>query len=124
LAVKGLRRYGYQTQANRIAVNFLSMVLKEFIEHNVVVEKYDVIRRESEVSAVLRYGYSSNEIGFGWTNAAFTELYAELPRAEQEKVRWLSGVPLPDFRSAWRGDPEVEKRARVLPPHSCSRSPN
>jgi alpha,alpha-trehalase len=97
LAVKGLRRYGYQTQANRIAVNFLSMVLKEFIEHNVVVEKYDVIRRESEVSAVLRYGYSSNEIGFGWTNAAFTELYAELPRAEQEKVRWLSGVPLPDW---------------------------
>jgi alpha,alpha-trehalase len=119
-AVKGLRRYGYQMQANRIAVNFLSMVLKEFIEHNVVVEKYDVVRRESEVSAGLRFGYSSNEIGFGWTNAAFTELYAELPPAEQEKVRRLSGVPLPDSRSSRRGDPDEKKEVCVIARHSCS----
>jgi alpha,alpha-trehalase len=100
LAVKGLRRYGYQAEANRITVNFLSLVLKEFIEHNVIIEKYDVLRRESDVSAEIRYGYSSNEIGFGWTNAAFVELYVELPSSEQQKVLRLSGVPLaPKFKS-------------------------
>ena len=35
-------------------------------------------RRESDVAAGIRFGYSSNEIGFGWTNAAFVELLAGL----------------------------------------------
>jgi alpha,alpha-trehalase len=95
IAVKGLRRYGYVKEANRITINFLSLILKEFIEHNAIVEKYDVVRRESDVSAGLRFGYTSNEIGFGWTNATFVELYAELPEAERAKVRQLSGRPVP-----------------------------
>lgn len=86
IAVAGLRRYGYQAAANRISVKFLSLILKEFNEHNVIVEKYDVERRDSQISAGLKFGYSSNEIGFGWTNAAFLELYAGLPRAEQLKL--------------------------------------
>lgn len=95
IAIKGLRRYGYDREANRLTINFLSLILKEFIEHHVIVEKYDVVRRESDVSAGLRFGYSSNEIGFGWTNAAFEELMAELPVAERDSVRRLSGLPLP-----------------------------
>ena len=65
IAVAGLRRYGYSTHANRISVDFLSLVLKEFNEHNVIVEKYDVERRDSQVRAGLKFGYTSNEIGFG-----------------------------------------------------------
>ena len=42
------------------------------------MEKYDVRRRESDVAAGIRFGYSSNEIGFGWTNAAYLELLAGL----------------------------------------------
>jgi alpha,alpha-trehalase len=95
IAVEGLRRYGYAKEADRISVNFLSMILKEFIQHNTIVEKYDVERRESEVSAGLKFGYKSNEIGFGWTNAAFTELYALLPDREKPKVLKLDGVSLP-----------------------------
>lgn len=93
-AVKGLRRYGYETEANRLTINFLSLILKEFIEHGGIVEKYDVVRRESDVSAGIRFGYASNEIGFGWTNGTFVELYAELPEAERAKVRQLSGVTI------------------------------
>jgi len=78
MAVKGLRRYGYREEADRIAVRFLSMVLKEFMAHNAVLEKYDVVRRESQLGAGIKFGYGSNEIGFGWTNAAFVEMYAEL----------------------------------------------
>jgi alpha,alpha-trehalase len=99
-AVEGLRRYGYEPEANRITINFLSLVLKEFIEHNTIVEKYDVVRRESDVSAGLRFGYSSNEIGFGWTNGAFVEMYAALPEAERAKVRQLSGIPVPSLSRA------------------------
>ncbi|HKQ06875.1 MAG TPA: trehalase family glycosidase [Blastocatellia bacterium] len=92
IAVGGLRRYGYNREADRIAANFLSLVLKEFIAHNTIVEKYDVEARQSQISAGLKFGYTSNEIGFGWTNAAFTDLYADLPEAKKADVLNLSGV--------------------------------
>jgi len=94
IAIQGLRRYGYNEEANRVTANFLSTILKEFIQHNTIVEKYDVERRESEVSAGLKFGYKSNEIGFGWTNAAFTELYAQLPEREKQNVLKLDGTKL------------------------------
>lgn len=95
IAIQGLRRYGYNKEADRITANFLSTILKEFIQHNTIVEKYDVERRESEVSAGLKFGYKSNEIGFGWTNAAFTELYAQLPMTKRAGVLRLAGIKVP-----------------------------
>ncbi len=95
LAVEGLRRYGYNKEADRVSANFLSMVLKEFIAHNTIVEKYDVEGRKSQLGAGLKFGYTSNEIGFGWTNAAFTELYAGLPEAKKGDVLRLNGIALP-----------------------------
>lgn len=95
IAIEGLRRYGYDNEADRLTANFLSTVLKEFIQHNTIVEKYDVERRESEVSADLKFGYKSNEIGFGWTNAAFVELYASLPVAKRRDVLKLEGLTVP-----------------------------
>ena len=86
IAVTGLRRYGYDSAANRISVKFLSLILKEFKGHNTIVEKYDVERRDSQISSGLRFGYTSNEIGFGWTNAAFLELYAGLPRRQRMRL--------------------------------------
>jgi len=78
IPVQGLRRYGFEADAARISRKFIALVTKEFEEHGTIVEKYDVQRRESDVSAGIRFGYSSNEIGFGWTNAAFVELLAGL----------------------------------------------
>jgi alpha,alpha-trehalase len=92
IAVSGLRRYGYDNEADRIAANFLSMVLKEFIDHNTIVEKYDVEARKSQISAGIKFGYTSNQIGFGWTNAAFTKLYAELPAIKKKDVLKLKGL--------------------------------
>jgi alpha,alpha-trehalase len=99
IAIKGLRRYGYAKEADRIATNFLSMVLKEFIEHNGIVEKYDVERRESDVSSGIKFGYTANQIGFGWTNGAFVDLYAELPEREKPEVLNMDGVAPPPPRS-------------------------
>jgi alpha,alpha-trehalase len=92
IAVKGLRRYGYGREADRIAANFLSMILKDFLEHNTIVEKYDVERRSSQLGAGIKFGYAANQIGFGWTNAAFTDMYTELPDREKAKVLDLDGV--------------------------------
>lgn len=99
IAIQGLRRYGFAREANRITVNFLSTILKEFLQHNTIVEKYDVERRESEVGADLKFGYKSNEIGFGWTNAAFIELYAQLPANQKSMVLGLEGVALPQRKA-------------------------
>jgi alpha,alpha-trehalase len=76
IAVAGLRRYGFHDDADRIAAKFVSLVAKEFDEHGTIVEKYDVRRRESDVAATIKFGYSANQVGFGWTNAAVLDLLA------------------------------------------------
>ena len=78
IAVDGLRRYGFHEDADRIAAKFVSLVAKEFEEHGTIVEKYDVRRRESDVAAGITFGYSANQIGFGWTNGAVLDLLAGL----------------------------------------------
>ena len=55
---------------------FVALVSKEFDEHGTIVEKYDVRRRESDVAADIKFGYSANQIGFGWTNGAVLDLIA------------------------------------------------
>jgi alpha,alpha-trehalase len=76
IAVEGLRRYGYDEDADRIAAKFVALVSKEFREHGTIVEKYDVRRNESDVAEGIKFGYSANQIGFGWTNGAFLRLLA------------------------------------------------
>jgi alpha,alpha-trehalase len=95
IAVGGLRRYGYGEEADRITANFLSTVLKEFIQYKTIVEKYDVARRESEIGSGIKFGYDYNVIGFGWTNAAFTDMYAKLPESKKADVLKLDGVRVP-----------------------------
>jgi alpha,alpha-trehalase len=92
IAVEGLRRYGYEAEADRVSINFLSMILKEFLEHDVILEKYNVVKRESDVPREIKYGYSSNQVGFGWTNAAFAEMFAALSEETRDRVCHLAGT--------------------------------
>lgn len=87
VALEGLRNHGWDADADRLSVAFLTMVLREFERFGGIVEKYDVERRTSQVSEGIKYGYSTNEIGFGWTNAVFTRLFDRLPAARQAEVR-------------------------------------
>ncbi len=86
IAVQGLRRYGYSSDADRISEKFLSMVQKEYLKSGNLEEKYDVVRRQDDVSQSLRFGYRTNEAGFGWTNAVFTALLDELSPDRQRRV--------------------------------------
>jgi alpha,alpha-trehalase len=86
VAVEGLRRYGYNADADRISREFLSMVLDQYRERGIIVEKYDAVRRSMDVSREVQFGYSSNEAGFGWTNAVFTALYDALPPEQRKEL--------------------------------------
>ena len=79
IAVQGLRRYGYNQDADRISTEFLSLVRDEYRKSGRIVEKYDVVHRTADVGGEIHFGYRSNEAGFGWTNAAFTVLLDALP---------------------------------------------
>jgi len=50
----GLRRYGFDADADRVSRKFLALVTKEFEEHGTIKEKYDVQRRESDVEAGIK----------------------------------------------------------------------
>jgi len=78
-------------EALRISENYLSMIQQEFARSGNIEEKYDVVRRSADVSRTLRYGYHTNEAGFGWTNAVFTRLLDELP--EEARQRVLTACP-------------------------------
>ncbi|HEY6466308.1 MAG TPA: trehalase family glycosidase [Candidatus Acidoferrales bacterium] len=82
IAIEGLRRYGFADEANRISHKFLSMVLDDFRRDGTIREKYDAVKRSSEVC--VEAGYPANVIGFGWTNGVFLALLSKL------SSEWLS----------------------------------
>jgi len=86
IAVQGLRRYGYQTEANDVSMKFLSLLKQQYDRLGTLEEKYDVVDRTANVGPKLRYGYNTNEAGFGWTNAVFTCLFDELPADDQRRL--------------------------------------
>jgi alpha,alpha-trehalase len=75
LAVEGLRRYGFNADADRISQEFLTMVLENFERDGTLREKYNVKTRASETH--IQAGYQENVVGFGWTNAVFAVLYRQ-----------------------------------------------
>lgn len=95
IAVEGLRKYGFEGEAIRIAVNFLSLILREFIQTGTIVEKYDVEQRKAETAGAIEFGYDYNVVGFGWTNAVFLRLYDSLPEAARVDVLGIRGTGFP-----------------------------
>jgi alpha,alpha-trehalase len=92
MAVDGLRRYGFDGDADRISYEFLSMVAENFRRDGNIREKYDVVTRSSE--SHVENGYSMNVVGFGWTNAAFLELLHGLPKDMAERLGREQDRPL------------------------------
>ena len=93
LAIAGLRRYGYDADADRIAYEFLSTVAENFRRDGNIREKYNVVTRSSEAHVEL--GYEMNVVGFGWTNAAFLELLHGLPKEMVQRLDKEQNQPLP-----------------------------
>lgn len=84
LAIQGLRRYGYNADADRLSLKFLSTVIENFQRDGTIREKYNVVTRSSE--SPVEVGYQANVVGFGWTNAAFLELLRALPKDAEKSL--------------------------------------
>lgn len=67
-------------EADRISKRFLKMVEGVFRQRGTIVEKYDVCSRRADIGGEMRFGYHTNEPGFGWTNAVYTALYDQVHR--------------------------------------------
>ena len=93
LAIEGLRRYGYNADADRVSYEFLSTVAENFRRDGNIREKYNVVTRSSEAHVEL--GYEMNVVGFGWTNAAFLELLHALPKDMVDRLEKEQNHPLP-----------------------------
>jgi alpha,alpha-trehalase len=91
LAVEGLRRYGYNSDADRVSYEFLSTIAENFRRDGTIREKYNVVTGSSE--AHVAAGYQQNVVGFGWTNAAFLALLHALPPDMVERLAKEQGAP-------------------------------
>jgi alpha,alpha-trehalase len=96
LAIDGLRRYGFNTDADRVSYEFLSTVADNFGRDGIIKEKYNVVTRSSEAHVEL--GYEMNVVGFGWTNAAFLELLHGLPQKMVERLEEEQNQRLPQSK--------------------------
>jgi alpha,alpha-trehalase len=93
LVIEGMRRYGFNADADRVSYEFLSMVAENFRRDGNIREKYNVVTRSSESHVEL--GYQMNVVGFGWTNAAFLELLHDLPKDMAERLEREQDQSLP-----------------------------
>ena len=84
IAIEGLRRYGFDADADRISYKFLRTMAENFRRDGTIREKYNVVTRSSESGVEL--GYQMNVMGFGWTNAAFLELLHGFPKDMVERL--------------------------------------
>jgi alpha,alpha-trehalase len=74
IALNGMKRYGHNTEAIRVALKWLDLNLAIWKQTGSFFEKYDVERGTHEV-LTDRY---KNQEGFGWTNAVFHSLIKDL----------------------------------------------
>lgn len=76
IAWSGLRRYGFDADAGRLAYRWLYMIVTNARDYDgVVPEKYDVVKASHRVFAEYgnvgtQFAYITKE-GFGWMNASF-----------------------------------------------------
>lgn len=94
LVWQGLRNYGCDDIAIRLAYRWLFMITRNATMYNgTVTEKYDVVQRSHEVFAEYgnvgtKFSYIARE-GFGWTNASYQVGLALLPAALRDRLDHL-----------------------------------
>ena len=81
---EGMRRYGFNEDADRVSYKFLSTVAENFRRDGTIREKYNAVTRSSETAVTA--GYHVNIVGFGWTNGAFLNLLHDLPKPMAERL--------------------------------------
>jgi alpha,alpha-trehalase len=77
--VEGLKRYGYNEEAERIARKWVNANLSWFNHHHVFLEKYNVVNPKKHPVE----GVYPSQTGFGWTNALFIKFVEDFNLLEK-----------------------------------------
>src|SRR5437868_7881833 len=64
IVVRGLQKYGYHKEAQRVALKWINTNLQWFAKNGVFLEKYNVVQMEKPPMK----GLYPTQVGFGWTN--------------------------------------------------------
>ncbi|MGC2160299.1 MAG: trehalase family glycosidase [Silvibacterium sp.] len=72
LSIEGLHKAGDDTDALRLARKFSRTIEENYLRDHTIREKYNVVTGSSNVTVAT--GYTTNEVGFGWTNAVYLEM--------------------------------------------------
>ncbi|HTB97908.1 MAG TPA: trehalase family glycosidase [Terracidiphilus sp.] len=72
MAVAGLDATGFRDDAQRLARKWNATVDTGFAQDGTIREKYNVVSGNANVQ--VSAGYTTNEIGFGWTNAVYLKM--------------------------------------------------
>ena len=72
LAVSGLDAYGFHDDARRIAAKFNATIDRSFAADGTIREKYNMALGNADVK--ISAGYTTNVIGFGWTNGVYLKM--------------------------------------------------
>ena len=82
IAMESLENYGYYEEARDIGQKFLDTVMGEYARTGQIFEKYEGINGTSNTAPFVNNGYSTNDVGFAWTNAAVLDIENILERIE------------------------------------------
>jgi len=72
LAVAGLDAYGFHDDAHRIAGKFNATIDRGIAADGTIREKYNMASGNADVK--VSAGYTTNVIGFGWTNGVYLKM--------------------------------------------------
>jgi len=72
VAIKGLAQNGFAADASRTSREFSQTILQNFLRDGTIREKYNVVNGSANVEVAT--GYTSNAVGFGWTNAVYLKM--------------------------------------------------
>jgi alpha,alpha-trehalase len=81
LAISGLDGYGFHDDARRLARKFNATIDRSFAHDGTIREKYNMAQGNADVK--ITAGYTTNVIGFGWTNAVYLKLHHLLEGARK-----------------------------------------
>jgi len=70
--IDGLHKAGDNVDAFRIAREFSRTIEQSYLREHNIREKYNVVTGSAHVNVTT--GYTTNEIGFGWTNAVYLKM--------------------------------------------------
>ncbi|MEI7037781.1 trehalase family glycosidase [Fulvimonas yonginensis] len=93
LAISGLDEYGFHDDARRLARKFMATVETGFAHDGTIREKYNMVLGNADVKVTA--GYTTNVIGFGWTNAVYLKLYQLLQGARAPQPATSRSVQAP-----------------------------